>query len=279
MNRRRFLKTLLGVGAATVVTPAGGYLYARYVEPERLTIERTLIPIPGLPSALDGFKIVQMSDFHLFPFTEIALISEAVAKANELKPDLIVLTGDYVLGDPNAIFELAPVLAGLNGRQGVFAILGNHDWWTNVKAVKLGFAEAGLTVLQNQGMALGEGRDNLYLAGVDDCWSGKPDFEAAMADHPAGATTILLAHEPDFADTFAQDGRLALQLSGHSHGGQVRLPGVGALVLPSYGQRYDMGLNRVGQMWVYTTRGIGVVGPPVRLNCPPEISELILTRS
>ena len=276
MNRRRFLKTLAGVGAAAVLTPAGGYLYARYVEPEQLTIERTLIPLPGLPSALDGFKIVQMSDFHLFPFTEIALIEEAVAKANRLKPDLIVLTGDYVLSDPRSIFELAPVLASLNARQGVFAILGNHDWWTNVDVVKLGFGEAGLTLLQNQGIALTEGAATLYLAGIDDCWSGKPDLMAAMADYPAGATTILLAHEPDFADTFAKDSRIALQLSGHSHGGQVRLPGVGALVLPSYGKRYDMGLNQAGQLWVYTTRGIGVVGPPVRLNCPPEISELIL---
>lgn len=278
MNRRRFLKTLAGVGAMAALTPAGGYLYARYIEPEQLTIERIQIPIPNLPSALDGFKIVQMSDFHLFPFTQIELIAEAVTKANELEPDLIVLTGDYVLGDPRSIFELAPVLAGLNGRQGLFAILGNHDWWTNVEVVKLGFAEAGITLLQNQGIALSEGAATLYLAGVDDCWSGKPDLRAAMADYPAGATAILLAHEPDFADTFAQDNRLALQLSGHSHGGQVRLPGIGALVLPSYGERYDMGLNRVEQMWVYTTRGIGVVGPPVRLNCPPEISELILVR-
>jgi predicted MPP superfamily phosphohydrolase len=133
-------------------------------------------------------------------------------------------------------------------------------------------------VLDNSGVALSAGGSQLYLAGVDDCWSGAPDLELALDGAPAAAPVVLLAHEPDFADTFALDGRVSLQLSGHSHCGQVRLPGIGALVLPTYGQKYDAGLNKASNMWVYTTRGIGVIGPPVRFNCPPEITEIMLVR-
>lgn len=276
LNRRRFLKWFGATVAAGGVTAVGGPYYARYVEPGWLTVESVEVPIAGLPPALEGFKIVQMSDFHLHPFTELELVQKAVARANELGADVIVLTGDYVLAAADSIFELAPALAGLNARQGVFAVLGNHDHWTEAAVVRQGLKESGLTLLDNSHVALSAGGQQLYLAGVDDCWSGSPDLQMALDGVAAGAPVVLLAHEPDFADTFGRDGRVALQLSGHSHGGQVRLPGIGALVLPAYGQKYDAGLNRAGDMWVYTTRGIGVIGPPVRFNCPPEITEIRL---
>ena len=142
------------------------------------------------------------------------------------------------------------------------------------RLVKQGLAEQGIELLHNQGVLLNDGQ--LLLAGVDDLWSGEPDAEAALANWREGVPTILLAHEPDFADQFLADGRIQLQLSGHTHGGQVRMPGVGPLVLPRYGQKYHNGLYRVGQGQVYTNRGIGVIDPAVRLNCPPEITEFVL---
>ncbi len=117
----------------------------------------------------------------------------------------------------------------------------------------------------------------IYLAGLDDLWSGQADLTAALAQAPANVPTILLVHEPDFADTVAKDGRVSLQLSGHSHGGQVRLPGIGAPILPYLGRKYDQGLYNVNNMWLYTNRGIGLGRIPLRINCPPEITEFTLT--
>ncbi|MCI0396733.1 MAG: metallophosphoesterase [Chloroflexi bacterium] len=276
INRRTFLKLLAGAMAGGGLAAVGGYGYVTKIEPEWLVVERVEVPLQGLVEALAGFRIVQLSDFHLYPYTQLDLIQEAVAMANELAPDLIVLTGDYVLETAEAIFELAPALAALNARHGVFAVLGNHDHWTDAAVVRAGLGSVGLPLLDNRGVTLHVGGSQLYLAGVDDCWSGQPDLTVALDGLPAGAPTILLAHEPDFADPFSEYGRVSLQLSGHSHGGQVRLPGIGALVLPPHGQKYDVGLNRAGDMWVYTNRGIGLLSPAVRFNCPPEITELTL---
>jgi uncharacterized protein len=209
-------------------------------------------------------------------YTQLELVQKAVTLANGLQPDLIVLTGDYVLESEESIFELAPALAALNARYGIFTVLGNHDLWTNAKTVRRGLQQAGLPVLINEGVSLSVGPAELYLAGLDDGWSGQPDLKPALAQLPPDTPAILLAHEPDLADTFALDGRISLQLSGHSHGGQVRLPGLGAPVLPYLGQKYDQGLYQVGSMWLYTNRGIGLGPAPIRFNCPPEITEITL---
>lgn len=253
---------------------AAGVGYVTQIEPEWLMVTRQTIALPQLPAGLDGYKIVQLSDFHLYPFTMLDLVEKTVAKTNELAPDLVVLTGDYVLETAAAIFDLTPELAKLNPRHGIFAILGNHDHWTDAAIIKQGLAAQGIELLHNKGVLLNEGR--LLVAGVDDLWSGEPDIAAALANWQEGVPTILLAHEPDFADDFLRDGRIQLQLSGHTHGGQVRVPGLGPILLPRYGQKYHNGLYQVGQGKVYTNRGIGVIGPAVRLNCPPEITEFVL---
>ena len=279
MNRRKFLKMIGGLAAGSGLTGVGGYLYAAHVEPETITVEEVLIQVNNLKPALEGFKIVQLSDIHLYPFTRVEQVQAATRLITGLQPDLIALTGDYVLREAEAIFDLAPLLASMNARYGIFASLGNHDLWTNRAVVRSGLEEAGIPVLVNAGLPLAVGADTLYVAGLDDAWSGKPDLQAALAKQPAGASTLLLMHEPDLADNISQEGQVTLQLSGHSHGGQVRLPGIGALVLPPYGRKYDQGLYRVGNTWLYTNRGLGLISPAIRFNCPPEITLFTLVRA
>jgi hypothetical protein len=242
-----------------------------------LQLERVRVPVEGLSPALDGLRIVQLSDLHLSPNTSLVFIEQAVAAANALRPDLVVLTGDYVSGRAAGIEDLAPVLGHLKAPLGVYAVLGNHDLWTDAGCVVSALIAAGLSVLVNQGRVVHRGGAALYIAGLDDGWSGRPDLPRAMQAHLPGAPTVLLLHEPDLAKYVAQDTRITLQLSGHSHGGQVRLPFIGAPVLPHLGRVYDMGLYRVNRMWLYTNRGVGVAGLRVRFNCRPEITELTLT--
>lgn len=274
LSRRRFLAAVRNVVAGYALAGAGGYLYGSRIEAEWLTVRRLTLPIRGLPAAADGLRLVQLSDFHLRPVTEIDHIRRAVSLANSLQPDVIVLTGDYVTVQAEDIFELAPVLGGLNARLGVFTVLGNHDLWTNRNVVTQGLRQAGLPVLINQGLSVG----GLYLAGLDDAWSGAPDLAQALAGCPAGTPAVLLAHEPDFVDEWSRDPRVAVQLSGHSHGGQVRLPGLGAVIVPPYGRKYDYGLYQVHHTRLYTNPGIGLAVPGVRVNCRPEVTEITLTQ-
>jgi len=268
------------VGSGAIV---GAYGYGSRIETEWLQTERVTIPVKHLGSSFEGFKIVHLSDFHLYPHTQIEFIERVVAISNSLKPDLIALTGDYVSGhkarNSEAIFELAPVLSGLDAKHGVFTVLGNHDHMTSKQVVIAGLKESGLPILINDGVTLSRGQQVLYLAGLDDGRRGHPDLPKALEKRPGYVPTVLLVHEPDFADTYSSDGTISLQLSGHSHGGQIRLPGIGALALPRYGRKYDQGLYRVKDMWTYTTRGVGVTGPPIRINCRPEITEITLVRA
>jgi hypothetical protein len=211
-------------------------------------------------------------------------IRRAVTEVNELRPHLVVLTGDFVshpLGKPAGmegaryIEPCAEALQGLRADYGRYAILGNHDHWNHPATVRNHLDLVKFPVLLNNAVTLEKDNARLWLAGVDDVMSGTPDIEKALRRVPAGEPVVLLAHEPDFADHVAQH-PVDLQLSGHSHGGQVRLPWMGAPILPLLGKKYPMGLYRVGNMQLYTNRGFGVINPPVRFNCPPEITLITL---
>ena len=236
--------TVLGSGVAALSISQ----YSFRLETRWLQLERVTIPVKNLGSSFEGFKIALLGDFHLYPHTEIEFIRRAVDMANALKPDLVALLGDYVLDEADSIFELAPALARLNARHGVFSVLGNHDHWKGDRIVRRGLEESGLPVLNNSGLTLSRGQERIYLAGLDDGWMRRSNLSQALENQPRDVPTILLMHEPDFADTFSADGRISLQLSAHSHGGQVRLPGIGAPVLPPYGRKYDQGLYRVQDM-------------------------------
>jgi predicted MPP superfamily phosphohydrolase len=266
-------RSFLGLGGAGAVAGLG---YGFLVEPARISVERIRLRLPGLGSALESFRIVLLSDFHLHPFTKLPLVRAAVEAANALKPDLVLLLGDFVDETADAIHELAPELARLNARLGVFGVLGNHDHWKGAGIVGEGLRAHGIPLLINHGVELTVGTAPLFLAGIDSAWAGRPALGEALRDLGPGVPCILMAHEPDFADAAAQDGRTTLQVSGHSHGGQVRLPGIGALSLPSWGRKYDHGHYPLPGLQLYTNRGIGVVDIPVRFNCPPEVTEITL---
>jgi len=277
LNRREFLKVGgLAVGAGLIT--ATSYL-AINDESQDPVVDRIPLAIKNLHPNLEGFTIVQITDVHLYPMTQPDLIEKSVIMANGLNPDLVVLTGDYVWQELDAIDELAPILAGLNAKYGVFSTLGNHDYWLDADVITGAMESAGLPVLINQGLSIQHGKGTIYIAGLDDGWSGKPDLNKTLDRADPTEPVILLCHEPDLADRYSLDGRVNVQLSGHTHGGQIRIPGIGALILPYLGRKYDLGLYRVNDMLLYTNRGLGVISEPVRLNCPPEISQFILNRA
>ena len=274
LSRLSFLK-VVGITTFAALGTLTTYLFLGN-EADSPVVERVQIPISDLPDALDGFRIVQISDIHYYPFTTIELVNRAVEMTNQLSPDLIVLTGDFIWHEVEAIFELMPALAQLNAKHGVYAGLGNHDIWRDVNVITRAFEKERFPLLVNQGLPISVGKDTLYLASLDDGWSGKPDLTSAMTNWSDDATTVLLMHEPDLAPRYAVDKRIHLQLSGHSHGGQVRLPFYGALVLPYLSWKYPMGLYNLDGMWLYTNRGLGTTNIPLRVNCTPEITELTL---
>ncbi len=273
LSRRRFLQLSGGLALAG----ASGLGYSRLLEPNWVEVVEQSLAIPGLPEHLSGTRIAQLSDIHLGQYTGPEKLLDAVLQINQLAPDLVFLTGDYVTRNAGQASGLVEPLRALTAP--TYAILGNHDLWTDRTDVTNYLSQTPVHLLVNQGT---EALPGLFVAGVDDLWSGGPDIRASLDGVPAGAVSLLLAHEPDYFDQVVQmDAPVAVQFSGHSHGGQVRIPsatpdGAGlwtrAPVLPRYGQRYPIGLYRVGSRQVYTNRGLGVWPLPYRFNCRPEIT-------
>jgi predicted MPP superfamily phosphohydrolase len=250
------------------------------IEPFHLTTEQVAIPLPNLPHAFDGYRIVQLTDIHVGPTIARETISRALTLTHDLAPDMIVITGDFITYRLDEA-ELSDTLSQLDAPDGVWAVLGNHDHWTDPEGVRRVLSQAGVTELGNTSTAIARDNDQLWVAGVDDIWENQHDLSAALEGIPTGAPTILLAHEPDFADEVALDGRVALQLSGHTHGGQISFPVLGRPALSNYlylGQKYTRGLYKVGDMWLYTSAGIGRSVIP-RIFSPPEVTAITLSRA
>jgi predicted MPP superfamily phosphohydrolase len=282
VSRRTVLRWALGLPLATAAAAMGGVGYAYGLEPGWLAVEEVAVRVPDLPPALDGLVVGHLSDLHRGPYTSSAQVRTAVETCNALSPDLVVLTGDYVLYSAEYAASCVHELAALQAPLGVYAISGNHDYWTDIEVVTAELRAAGLTLLRNESWRLNVSGQPLWLAGVDDVLERHHDLGAALANVPRGEPALLLAHEPDFADEAGRDPhRILLQLSGHSHGGQVNLPFLGRPILPPLGLKYPAGLRRVpgSAMQVYTSRGIGVIAPPLRFNCRPEVALLTLERA
>jgi hypothetical protein len=276
-SRRRFLQAAL-CGAAGVA------LYAGEGERHSIQVSRHDLRIPGLAAAFDGMRIAQISDLHLDEYSEPFFLRDAVDRVNKLNPDAVFLTGDYVTWGistkkfaEGAAWQCANILTGLNCRNR-YAILGNHDVMVDPGLVSTALRDNGTTVLMNSCLPIERLGSRFWLAGLDDPVVGNPDPELAI---PARIRNIpeepvvLLCHAPDFADDLLAHpaGRSAkVMLSGHTHGGQVRFPMVGAMKLPPLGKKYVEGWFRLGSLQLYVNRGLGTVGVPFRFDCPPEIT-------
>jgi len=274
MNRRKFLKLALGSAACASAIGLG---YAR-VEAGWLRVERQTITVPRLPLPFAGKKIALLADPHHGPFTSLEQIKLIVETTNALKPDLVALAGDYVRESPGHVYirPCLQALTGLRAPLGVYAVPGNHDHWDNIKLTRQAIRDNGITDVTNTGYWIELDGGRLRLGGVDDLWEGKQDLRAALGDATPDDCCLLLSHNPDYVETL-RDRRVGLVLSGHMHGGQIVVPGLGYHRLPSkYGTKYLQGLIRTPYTQVYVSRGLGTTGLPFRFRCRPEINLLTL---
>jgi uncharacterized protein len=279
-TRRQFLSR---AAAAAAVAIAGD---AILLAPNHPRIVRQDFFLPRWPERLNGFTVALLSDFHFDPYFSVHPLHSAIPMVNNLHPDLIVLTGDFVsvplLGNEKkaalAAEPCARLLSQMTAPHGLWAVMGNHDVETDRKRVTAALQAERIQVLANQSQAIERDGARIWLAGVKDVLVGNADLSTTLRGVPAGEAVILLAHEPDFADHSARF-PIDLQLSGHSHGGQVRIPLLPPLYLPAMAKKYVWGTYHVGPLTLYTNAGLGTIGVAMRLNCPPEITLLTLRAS
>lgn len=272
MNRRRWLKR------AAIGSVLAGGVYP-FLEAKWCGLTRVTAGLPNLPGPFQGTTIAFLSDVHHGPFVPRAYVREIVAMTNRLKPDIVALGGDYCHHGTRFVAPAIEELGGLRARMGRYAVLGNHDHWDGLKQSVDALAGARIPLLRNSGAWVEKGGARLRIGGVGDLWSDRQDIGAALGDATGRDAVILLSHNPDFAETLGDD-RVGLMLSGHTHGGQVVVPGFGAPCVPSaFGQKYLRGMVQGPRCPVYVSRGVGTVTPPVRLFCRPEVVLLTLTRS
>ena len=284
LSRRGFIQ----MGALGAL---GLAVYSGEIERHWLEVTHRDAVIPSLPADFDGVKVAQLSDIHLDEFTEPFFLRDAVRHINRLEPDLVFLTGDYITNQfgshrfaVGAAWQCANILQGLQCRR-IYAVLGNHDIQVDAKAVSTALRDNGITLLRNSYIPLERGNSRIWLAGLDDPVAGDPIPDLAIPAairNVAGEPVILLCHCPDFARPLSalEAGRaVSFMLSGHTHGGQIRVPLIGPIVLPVGGRLFPEGLYRLGGMQLYVNRGLGTVGVPFRFDCPPELTLHTLRRA
>jgi len=276
-TRRDWIK----VSAASVAAVGLGCLSHGFAVRDHVEISRVPVKIANLPDEFAGVTIAQLSDIHHGRYTGLDYINRCVEIVNGLKPDLIALTGDFTHRGKQYIEPCAESLKNLRAAIGVYAVLGNHDYYAGASRVARALRNAGCNLLIDAQDRIERRGSKLYILGVDDLYYGDTNIDRLVRDIPKDAPKIVLAHNPDFIEEFAVRQRhIDFMMSGHTHGGQIRLPVLGAPhISSSYGQRYAIGLNRNGSMQVYTTRGIGTVLLPSRFDCPPEITLYTLERA
>ncbi len=247
---------------------------AAFAEPFVLTVERHAVRLPRLPRALDGLRIVQLTDLHHSPFTGSGQLEHAIETANSLQPDIIALTGDYISHEREYAAPCAELVGRLRAKHGVYAVLGNHDHWTDAPLVADLFRAEGIRVLINEGLRFELNDASFWLAGVDDTMVGLEDLPLALAGSSADEMKLLLAHNPTILRRAAR-AKVDLVLSGHTHGGQVAWRSErSASGKPR--RRILRGLGRRGDTQIYVSRGLGTVVLPIRYGSPPEVTLLEL---
>ena len=273
LTRRSFLR-----GSTAVA--AGLALYSGEIARHEISIVTQAIAIDNLPDAFRNFRIVQISDIHYDEFTEPSFLRRVLAQINSLQPDLVLLTGDYISFTPmprdyvmGAMYRCAEALREIACPQR-FAVMGNHDSFLGAPTIHPILAAVDIPLLVNEHVPIERAGQRLWLCGIHDPVTHVPNLDSAIPERPDGPV-LLMSHGPDYADDLLTHPRghlVDLMFSGHTHGGQVRLPFLPAYYLPAGGQKYVEGLFRLGRLQLYVNRGIGAVGLPFRLNCPPEIT-------
>jgi predicted MPP superfamily phosphohydrolase len=277
MSRRALLQGgLTGVLAAAGLTAFEIY-QARYVNPYSPQLERLDLAVPAGSEGLAGMKIGFITDTHVGPFVETGDLYRALDLIRAESPDLILLGGDYISESPRYAPETAAAIADLlsDAPLGGYGVIGNHDLSVSRTRVQEALVTVGIPVLRNQTTVVTYGGAHLAIAGIDETLLGDPRPVETIAQAPAGVPVLALWHEPEFAEQAAAAGAFA-QLSGHTHGGQIRLPGIGPVGLPVHGKRHVIGRGIADGMPIYTSRGVGVYRPPARFNCPPEVTLVTL---
>ena len=283
----RLFKSRFGVALAVVsVVLLCLAVWAFWWEPASTVVRRVSLAVPGWRAEHGGLKVALLTDLHVgAPHMSLGRLREVVGRVNGESPDLVIITGDFVIGGPadeggdrggvlgGKVVEPEPIAAELQqlrAPHGVYAVLGNHDWWYNGERVTRALRGAGLKVLENESVRIERGGRAFWLAGVADLWTRRPDIEGALRQVGPDDPVILFTHNPDI---FPQvPARISLTLAGHTHGGQVNLPLLGRPVVPSqFGQRYAFGHVVEGGRHLYVSGGVGTSIIPVRFRVPPEI--------
>ena len=282
-SRRTFLKRAFSYLFGSVASISIGYAYARYIEPRQVSIVKHSITHPLIPAGFNGTKIVQFSDIHLGHNYELSHLNKNINLINELQPDIVLFTGDLI--DNPLIYpeaeKIIPLLSKITAPLGKFSIYGNHDHGGyGSDQYKMIMVKSGFRVLANDYHTV-KSIDNseISIAGIDDLLLGRPDYEKTLQNNPATVYTILMIHEPDTAETSAQY-NVHLQLSGHSHGGQIQLPFLGPLITPPLATKYYEGFYEIGEekLKLYVNRGLGTTRLPFRFLSKPEITEFTLKK-
>lgn len=301
LSRREFLKRFGLAGAGLL---AGGLAFEAS-QLNGMEVVETAVSIPNLPSEFQNYRIAFLTDLHLGVFISDSLIDQAVSLAIAAKPDLVLLGGDYIWVQEAAWANIygstassqytsgnkLPIIKNIFGNvarlakrlsppDGIFAVLGNHDRWTSPSLCVSAFQNQGVRVLVNEVVTIVRDQSKIELLGIDDYWTGFPEMPFKTWEAHNSKIRLLLSHNPDYPSELINRGiGFELALCGHTHGGQVQLPLLGALIKNVYDLRFFQGLVEVNSSQVYTSRGIGMVEIPVRLNCPSEVSVLSLVRA
>jgi uncharacterized protein len=280
--RYDFLETLRAECINVALQAIRAMGYSDFGEPNGFAVETVYLKLNRLPRVFSGFRVAQISDLHMGGWMNLDRLQHVADLVIAQKPDVLTITGDFLKGrsftedSKQWVNDLISVFFPLASTIPTFAVLGNHDYWTNSEAIREMFRRCGITDLTNAAFALSRENEVLYFCGVDDIRHGDVRLDDVILQLEENRAAILLVHEPDFADTSAATGKFDLQISGHTHGGQIVIPYYGPPVLPVSGRKYPSGLYKVGDMYQYTNRGVGTDTVAVRINCPPEITLFVL---
>ncbi|CAG9619914.1 metallophosphoesterase [Sutcliffiella rhizosphaerae] len=276
ITRRGFFKRIFTSFFVAIIASGVGYYYARYVEPKQMNKVKHTIVHKSIPKSFDGIKIAQFSDTHVGHFFDKQDLENAVKIINQEQPDVVFFTGD-LMDNPmeyDQSYNLIHILEKVNAPLGKFAIYGNHDHGGYGTETYEEIMEAsGFTILKNENTYIELiDKSRIYIGGVDDLMLGRPDFRQTLRNIPEDAYTILLAHEPDVAEAISEEFHVNLQLSGHSHGGQIQLPFIGPLITPPLGTKFYEDFYYLNNLTLYVNKGLGTTRQPYRFLVPPEIT-------